>query len=157
MARAYYRPSIEANQEVNFFKYVIMLGIILVNYNCSLKCIEKVLVKYSYFGCCLKSGDLYDHSMIKKNMAMIRVSWKFQKWWNRWPWTQFEVANHPELIACPCSTKKRIHVHLDDIKWPNSASLKPIPVSNQLYQVTFELHIILFQSFFCWMKETECS
>jgi hypothetical protein len=40
----------EANQEANFFKYIIIFEFFLVNYNYSLKCIQNNLVNYSYFG-----------------------------------------------------------------------------------------------------------
>ena len=56
MARAYQRHSIETNQEANFLEYIIILEIFLVNYSCSLKCIEKNLVNYGYFGNCPRSA-----------------------------------------------------------------------------------------------------
>jgi hypothetical protein len=67
MARAYQRPSTEANQEVNFIKYMIILGMFVVkcrvqnfllNYSCTLICIEKYLVNYSYFDSCSRFGRL---------------------------------------------------------------------------------------------------
>ena len=73
MARAYERPSIEENQEVNLFKYIIILGTFLVNYSCSsnwsgiflvnyscyLECFKKNIVNYSCFDSCPKSEALF--------------------------------------------------------------------------------------------------
>ena len=69
MAQAYWRPLIEANQEVNFFEYIIMLENFLVNYSCSLKYVEKNLVNYSCFGSCPRYGIflLHNHMLFQEH------------------------------------------------------------------------------------------
>ena len=64
VALAYWRPSIEKNQETNLLKYIIILGffflvyfscfsnrfeMFLGDYSCFQECIEKNLVNYSYY------------------------------------------------------------------------------------------------------------
>ena len=66
VAWAYLKPSTKANQEANFFEYIIILGIFMFNYscswiwsyiylfyyNCSSNMSEIFIVNYKYFGSC---------------------------------------------------------------------------------------------------------
>ena len=58
------QASTKENEEENFFQSVLVLGFSLVNSSCSLKCIKKHLVNYSYFGSCPRSGE-FEYAQFK--------------------------------------------------------------------------------------------